>query len=424
MKHFSQFLVISLCAIGILSTSQQLYAQENFVPGYIVQQNGDTLQGLIDYRNWEKSPDRITFKVSTGAVKQVLTPIGIKGFMVDVAKYSGAVVQTEVTPISTNELTNNPALQFETDTTFLEVLVQGPKELLFYVNKQGNKQFYIGTGGEVILLTYKKYLKDFEGKTIIAENNTYRNQLSFYFNDCADLTSKIGNTPYTQSGLSSLYHAYYACTDQSTRYTKGTDKVVARFGIESGVTLTTIKFSETDEFGYLSHAEFTSSFNPSAGIFLNIKFPRNFGKLSLHNELFYNTYKITGYYEDYTNENKYVQTNTTLGFTYLKLINQLRYSRPVGNINLFFNAGFSNGLCISEINSCVIWSKFYATEWEERQQAVPDARKYEFGLLGGFGIQWKKFSFEFRYERSNGMSDYLGLSSAVQRINGLVGYTF
>lgn len=36
-----------------LSFTQTVFCQTNFQPGYIVQLNGDTLKGWIDYRNWE-----------------------------------------------------------------------------------------------------------------------------------------------------------------------------------------------------------------------------------------------------------------------------------------------------------------------------------------------------------------------------------
>lgn len=424
MKTSSFSISIVLLASVFIFHSGKILAQENFQPGYILQNNGDTVYGSIDYRNWEKSPDRILFKAKNHPEPQICLPMTVKGFMVADARYRGAVVQTEVSPVNTDDLTHDPALRFETDTTFLEVLVEGPSELLYYMNEAGNRQFYLGNGNETIFLTYKKYLKDFEGKTIVAENNNFRNQLIYYFNDCSNLQGKISKTSYNQTGLTDLFNAYYVCKQQLSAYQRNRDKTRVTFGLEAGLSLTSIKFNQNDDFDYLSDADFSTSFNPAGGVFLNIRFPRNFGKFSLHNELFINTYILTGSYIDYTNENKYVLTNSTLGFTYMKLNNLFRFSRPVGKNSLFFNAGISNGLCIMYNNQRVVTSKFYTTETVVTKEAVEGARKFELGFIGGLGLQHKDFTFEFRYERSNGMSDFLGLNSTVSRFYVLVGYAF
>jgi hypothetical protein len=39
-------------------------AQSNYKPGYVVTLKGDTLTGLIDYREWNNNPKNIRFKNS------------------------------------------------------------------------------------------------------------------------------------------------------------------------------------------------------------------------------------------------------------------------------------------------------------------------------------------------------------------------
>ena len=39
-----------------------LYSQENYQPGYIIDNNGKKIEGYIDYRNWNNNPDFIKFK--------------------------------------------------------------------------------------------------------------------------------------------------------------------------------------------------------------------------------------------------------------------------------------------------------------------------------------------------------------------------
>src|ERR1700712_5017910 len=42
-----------------------IFAQSNYRPGYVIQSNGDTLKGYINYREWDQSPKSIEFKNNT-----------------------------------------------------------------------------------------------------------------------------------------------------------------------------------------------------------------------------------------------------------------------------------------------------------------------------------------------------------------------
>ena len=41
-------------------------AQSNYKPGYLVTIKGDTLHGLIDYRQWDNNPGAVAFKKEPG----------------------------------------------------------------------------------------------------------------------------------------------------------------------------------------------------------------------------------------------------------------------------------------------------------------------------------------------------------------------
>jgi hypothetical protein len=52
-----QTIIIFFCLL-IVSAA---YAQKNYKKGYVVLNSGDTLQGSIDYRNWDTHFKQITF---------------------------------------------------------------------------------------------------------------------------------------------------------------------------------------------------------------------------------------------------------------------------------------------------------------------------------------------------------------------------
>ena len=64
--------------VGLILTTS-LFSQQNFVPGYIIQQGGDTLKGFIDYRNWAKNPAKIKFKKTEQAAVTEYKPFDILG---------------------------------------------------------------------------------------------------------------------------------------------------------------------------------------------------------------------------------------------------------------------------------------------------------------------------------------------------------
>ncbi|KAA3633756.1 MAG: hypothetical protein DWQ02_12615 [Bacteroidetes bacterium] len=79
--QFSGWAIRSIIILlSILISSSFLFGQDNFIPGTINTLSGETLEGKIDYANWERNPEKIKFKSSDGSI-QVYEPGGINGEM-------------------------------------------------------------------------------------------------------------------------------------------------------------------------------------------------------------------------------------------------------------------------------------------------------------------------------------------------------
>jgi hypothetical protein len=126
----------------------------------------------------------------------------------------------------------------------------------------------------------------------------------------------------------------------------------------------------------------------------------------------------------YLNENEYTNYTTTLGYSYLKLNTMFRFKYPVGKVFVFVNAGMSNGYALKETNQILEEKKYYSSETTRESEALYVTRLYEQGLIGGLGAKYDKYSFEFRYERGNGMSAMINLNSITTRYLFLIGYKF
>lgn len=413
---------IFLISISILLV-QFTYCQENFLPGFVIQNSGDTIHGFVDYRNWVTNPDKISFKENVNNEPAIFTPINIKEFGVLDEIYESAIVETEISPDNTSNLQFDNELIIKIDTTYLQAVVKGMKSLYFYVNKNGQEQFYIKQNSSFELLIHKKYLKLQEGQGIIAENKKFIGQLTLYLNDCLSISAELKKTEYRKKSLEHLLLYYYNCSNSEITFRKNTEKLSAQIGALAGLSLTSLKFSSSD-FAYLVNAGYQQSANFSCGIFLDLVLPRNQKKLSIYNELIFSSYKVNGRYDEFENENKYKIYHTTIGYSYLKVNNLIRFQYPVGSLFLFANTGFSNGIAIGETNYCKKVAKFYDSETVEEFDAIADARKWEIGFLLGTGAKFKRYSAEIRYELGNGMSTFTNLKSSTNRFYVFFGYRF
>jgi len=403
---------------------QSSFSQNNYLPGYIINKKGETIKGLIDYKNWEKNPDAIFFKTNIENKRKEYSPNDIAEFMVQDEIYISAVVNIEVSPIHTNDLQYDSSFQYKKVTTFLQAKVLGEKSL-YYLNN-GKDNFYIKNDEDFMILKYKKYLRKQNDKNLIIEMENYIGQLSHYLGDCSSINSKFKNINYTRTSLEKLFLFYYDCVNSKIKYHKKTEKITVKLGLIAGLSITSLNFESesTDAFRYLTEVNYDKSKYFTAGLFVDVILPRNHKRWSLYNELLYTTYNFKGQYDDIIDENRYKIYNTEIGYTYLKINNMLRYTYPIKGLFIYINAGISNGLLIKEVNDVTRQSKFFTSEEVRMWDAVVDTRVYEQGLLIGSGIKLKQYSFEIRYERGNGMSELLALKSTTDRIYFMFGYRF
>ncbi len=421
IKRIKRFRLL-LLLLGTLSFYTS-YSQQNYIPGYIIGHNKDTINGFVDYRNWGNNPDFVKFKTDIDNNPYSFKPTDIIEFGVQDEIYVSGIINTEVTQLTMDNLEKDPQIKIKVDTAFLQTLFRGKKELYYYKNRDGRENFYIKLDKEFELLIYKKYLKLQDAKNVIIENKKYLGQLVVYLNDCSTIQSKINNTSYKKNSLYSLFQYYNECSPSDISFQKKRKKISTEIGVLAGSSLTSLKFSG-DNFGYLINADYNQSINLCAGLFFDLVLPRNQGKWSINNELLFSTYNVKGKYEDFENENSYSITTTKIGYSYLKINSLVRFKYPIGPIFLYFNGGMSNGFAINETNYKKIESKFYGIEREVEELALDNIRKYEQGFILGTGIKYKNYSFEIRAEKGNGMSLYTTLNSTTKRYYFLLGFRF
>lgn len=153
-----------------------LSAQKNFLPGYIVNLQGDTIKGFIDYKEWT-NPTSIVFRpASAGAVEKEYTVNDIVYFEITGNEaYRRAIVEISLDPVNLNNI-NGRDTSSKIDTVFLKVLYAGNVVDLFSYTDVIKERFYILEGNQLQPkeLVLKKYYRN--SSTLITED-VYRNQL-------------------------------------------------------------------------------------------------------------------------------------------------------------------------------------------------------------------------------------------------------
>jgi hypothetical protein len=385
---------------------QQTYSQENLQPGYVILKSGDTLRGIIDYRNWENNPKSISFRESKLILPIEYSPNAIHGFSVNNEVYISAVIPSEISPKQIDNLDFRTQIRTRIDTAFLQILCESTKNLYFYSDKDGNQNFYIGDTPDYELLIYKKYLKQGDREKIVAENKNFIGQLKIYFQDCSSIIPEINTTKYNKKSMNELFRKYAECKHSTFNCQHIEEKPRYDFGILAGVSKTRLDLSGGFWTGtYLEENNFPVSWNISAGLYLNVVFPWKERNWSIYNELILSSYEVNQHFEKYTNAEKYTLCDVTLGYSYIKLNNMIRYNlEDNSDFSMFFNVGISSGLAIHETNSVIVQSKDYGPVATTEQPAVYDTQKYEQGFLAGLGFEVKKISLELRLEKGSGMT--------------------
>ncbi|MCB0495054.1 MAG: PorT family protein [Cyclobacteriaceae bacterium] len=409
----------------ILFLSVSSYSQDNYLQGFIVTSEQDTVTGLINFKDWEVNPKKVEFKKDATAEQKMYTPLNITAFGVAGYVFMGSIVDVENSPIRIANLSSTPTEKITQDTVFLKTLIRGEKSLYSYKKLNGDKNFYVQENGEFVLLVYKKYSVKIGARSNIAENNKFIGQLTLYLNDCPGIKSSLPNLEYTQKSLEKLFVTYYQCTKSDyVRIIPEKEKITVEGGLIAGLSITDLKLNSSF-YDFLPQTDYNTSYNFSGGVLLDLIMPRNLKKLSLYNELILSTFKISGTYTYFYYEDLYTDENTMFKYAYLKLNNMLRYKILLNNYSIFLNVGISNGIAISSYNHRKQLKKIYSMDYTKESEAFA-SENYEMGILGGIGAQSKRWTLDVRYELGSGISqgNYSQVDSSTRRIYVLIGYRF
>jgi len=404
-------MIKSVFVIFLIASSLQLVAQGNYQTGIIVTNSGDTLDGLIEYKRWDRSPGRISFKTSSES--KVYAPLDIKAFMVANETYVSAIVDVDISPFKIGELDGVSQPIFSKDTVFLQSLIEGERSLLYLKDESGKNHFYIYDEGSYVSLVYKQYtIVTKTSSKALKENTAYKGVLALYLKDVPDMQRKLANTRYNTPSLTKLFEYYYEQSSSAMKYSNKRQEGRFEFGISTGASLATLNFSGTQD--YLTALDFEPSINPVFGFFCNMKLLRSNG-WRITNDFFYSAINFTD--EKFVESIPDYTASVSFKIDYLKTAHMLQVNL-LKKRSLYAAAGFATGFALAQSSQTMIT---YTTGTKSVQDLDP--KKFDFGYVGGLGFHASRWNLEARYEYSaTGLTNLVGQNSKVSRIFVFVKY--
>ncbi len=212
MRYFYKALLIILL-LPVFS-----FAQSNFKPGYVVTLKGDTIRGLIDYREWSSTPTSINFKTSaTDNVRkysdQEIRYFNISG-LESYVQYTGAISMdfTDVNRLPTARDTSQREA-----TVLFKIMQKGDNVVLYSYTDDVKTRFYISEAPDykpiplvyriyqnndgIVENTYMKQLYGLANKYGVLDNNLQRDieHMSYNSDAMLDIVSHINHISKTDN---------------------------------------------------------------------------------------------------------------------------------------------------------------------------------------------------------------------------------
>lgn len=223
-----------------------LSAQKNYQAGWILTAEGDTLKGLIDYKNWEINPKTINFKSSTGAASKAYGPLNLKAFEVHgYDHYVAATLVKDMLPVDLQELEYEGTLRQEPDTVFLRTLVNGSKVSLYELVDIKPHYFIKGANGDFEELLYRRLLSKANSTQAITYP-IYQEQLRQLAMEDHSLQKKIAQAAYKEEELKNIVVRLNG-TPINTAAPKERGEKLYRLFAGAGLGATNIRFEGESE---------------------------------------------------------------------------------------------------------------------------------------------------------------------------------
>lgn len=378
-----------------------LNAQENFVPGTIITNQDDTLQGLIDFRDWADSPETFRFKKSRESVVQTFTPHTLKSVSVENTEYICRQVIIDKTPVDLWKLGLGYVQLLEKDTIALKAIVVSEVGISLYSYSAKEKNHFFAIYGDSIVELLYIYYYDEKLKSGI-KNAEYKNQLARITKKCPKLLGKIDRCRFTSNEIASIIIDFNKCEANDISYQFIKPKTQEYFGLMVGVSKTKITFTTGDSGPGYGRAEYSYGNGYNAGLFYDLDFEGRRQTLWLNTELVFNKFSSHGF-AAYTSGSFYREEEINFDILDALLTMALKVQMNTPKFKPYFKIGFGGTYSITNDNTQEIMEEniYIHTIENYTLENEIDKNNFHVSFIAGGGVTlMNKYYLEVLYDRA------------------------
>lgn len=322
------------CLLFFISTS--VLAQIEFEPGYFITNDGSRNECLIENVAWKNNPVEFDYKFQNDETVQTATITNVKEFGIyEQYKYVRYEVDIDRSSMVTSSLSKQRTPEWSKETLFLQIIIEGKKNLYYYGDGNLKRYFYSSEGLSPKQLIYKKYLGN-NGYSVLV-NITYQNQLWTEVKIEGSSISSATRVDYKLSSLEKYFIKYHEAKGLSYKQYKNTLK---GDGLKTNLkVLAGAGFSEFSIANSVSNesVDFGSQIGPKFGAEFEVILPFNNNKWSLYLDPTYQKYSSTVQVDNYSGNPEDVKAEITT----IRASLGARYYFYFGdNSKLFINISF------------------------------------------------------------------------------------
>ena len=406
-------LILCLC------TSISLFSQTDFRIGYIINIEGQKIDGYVNYKENSSIYEYCEFKRNLDDETIKYTPSSIKGYGFNKDKFF-------LSKNINSDLNQQRKM-------FLEVIISGIATLYkstgtYYLEKEG---VFKELNNEIVEYTQND-------NVFRRPSKKYIGLLKVYFNDCEKIKRRVDATNYGEKSLGRIVNSYNECKGQkSIVYKEEKTWFNASFGAVVGISSSSLNYiHKSTEVLYFTEKS-NSSISYLFGGFAELNSPRISEKISFYTGIFFSSNNFNTNMKSSNSSFNFISEVRT-NLKQLKIPIGVRYTFPEKNFTPYFTFGISN---YTNISSTTNWIR----ESEINNVVSISNKKYETGSLavgyfGSIGIKkiiTKKMSgfIDLVYENSTmsnsrevldpyvgastGISEYQNSMSSLQVLIGI-----
>lgn len=405
-----------LLFLSVFFSGTALFSQSDFRQGYVINNENDTISGLIDYKGNKASAEICLFKYNSGSDEIRFTPEDIKSYRFTDSKYY---------------VSKKLNADGEEAPLFLEFLVDGIVDVYYFRDNTGENYLIDKGDGKLILLDDKEKEVVVNDTRYLRANKPYVGILKYVFMNSPTVSKEVERISLDHKSLIKVAKDYHAevCTDRACIiYEKKLPVVRISAGFLLGFNVNSIIYREdlTQPLIMFKTTGFNKSVFPSAGIFAKVGIPTLNERIYLQytGSLGKRSFSMTSDYKG--KQDTTAQVHETFNFSQFAFDNTLmfRYEFPGKRIFPVFQAGFFMDCYFSNVFDYHVFVNDVEYLFEN-SKSYP-FNNVDFGFAIGAGVTGKirnrrNVHFNIDYQIGQGIAPNMPSRNVVARLGVQIG---